>query len=270
MSDLTEIPGGKPMLVKRELHFYWLLDTSGSMYNDGKIQALNQAIREAVPHMKEAAGDDARGRLIVHVMQFNDTARWVSAELAAGVPIQNFEWNADLDADGETYLGSALELLAKEMPKLPNNAFRPVIALVTDGQPTDNFRRGLETLTAQPWGRYAWKVAIAIGADADLDVCQQFLGKQEIRGLLKADNVNDIKKFIRFVSMVAAKMADKGPGPGDGAAAFNAALPVDAAVASSATGSAAAPARSNAVPPPMPSTPPSTSASPPPSDDWIQ
>ena len=45
-------PGGA--LAGRPLHFIWIADKSGSMGIDGKIQALNHAIHEAIPHMKEA------------------------------------------------------------------------------------------------------------------------------------------------------------------------------------------------------------------------
>src|ERR1700683_1465271 len=43
-------PGGQ--MAARPLHFIWLADGSGSMRVDGKIQALNNAIREAIPHMQ--------------------------------------------------------------------------------------------------------------------------------------------------------------------------------------------------------------------------
>lgn len=43
-------PGGE--LATRPLHFIWIADCSGSMSIDGKIQALNNAIREATPSAK--------------------------------------------------------------------------------------------------------------------------------------------------------------------------------------------------------------------------
>ena len=47
---MSKLPGGA--LASRPLHFIWVADCSGSMSVDGKIQALNNAIREAIPHMQ--------------------------------------------------------------------------------------------------------------------------------------------------------------------------------------------------------------------------
>ena len=208
-SDIDSMPGGNPELVKRELHFYWLLDTSGSMSNGGKIQSLNHAIRESIPYLRKEADDPkARGELIVHAMEFNDHARWVDAEMAEGVAVSKFNWTKDLEANGETYMGEALKQIAAELPNLPNNAFRPVIALVTDGEPTDNFQQGLKELMDQPWGKHAWRVAIAIGDDANMKVCEEFCGGE--RKPMKATNVEDIGKFIRWVSNVVGAGAAKG------------------------------------------------------------
>ncbi|MEY4296822.1 MAG: hypothetical protein RLZZ423_1, partial [Cyanobacteriota bacterium] len=38
-------------LSKRPLHFLYLCDCSGSMAAQGKMQALNQAIRQSLPGM---------------------------------------------------------------------------------------------------------------------------------------------------------------------------------------------------------------------------
>lgn len=207
--SLDDLPGGAPQLKKRELHFYWILDTSGSMEADGKIQALNEAIRQAAPLIREAASNDARGNMMVHAIEFNDGARWVNADLATGVPGSAFEWQSNLKAEGQTDMGQALELVATEMQTLPNNAFRPVICLVTDGQPTDNFSGGLKKLMDVGWGKYAYRLAIAIGDDADLETCKQFIGNPELKPM-RASSVADLKKFIRFVSMVASNAAKGG------------------------------------------------------------
>ncbi|MEZ4834079.1 MAG: hypothetical protein R2873_19210 [Caldilineaceae bacterium] len=47
---MSKLPGGA--LASRPLHFIWIADCSGSMGHGGKIQALNNAIREVIPHMQ--------------------------------------------------------------------------------------------------------------------------------------------------------------------------------------------------------------------------
>lgn len=189
-------------LARRELHFYWLLDTSGSM-NDtdskgcSKITALNEAIRAAADVVQQAAHHNHKGDLIVHAIQFDDGARWVSAELQTGVPGANFEWPNDLKATGLTDLGVALEMLADEIKRLPNNAFRPVICLVTDGAPSDNWEKGLKTLNKTGWGLTAWKVAIAIGEEANINVCKQFAGEIPV---LRAKGIEQLRQYIRWLT----------------------------------------------------------------------
>jgi hypothetical protein len=49
----------------------FLLDISGSMSVDGKIQALNQAIRESIPQMRSAARDNPNAQLLVRALTFS-------------------------------------------------------------------------------------------------------------------------------------------------------------------------------------------------------
>ena len=52
------------------MHFIWITDCSGSMSQDGKIQTLNMAIREAIPHMRKAADDNPHANLLVRAVSF--------------------------------------------------------------------------------------------------------------------------------------------------------------------------------------------------------
>ena len=54
-------PGGE--LASRPLHFFWVVDCSGSMFGE-KIGTLNHAIQETVPEMVEAANDKDRKSVV--------------------------------------------------------------------------------------------------------------------------------------------------------------------------------------------------------------
>lgn len=54
--DPLDIP-----VSRKPLHFFWIADTSGSMSVDGKIQTLNTAVREALPHMRGGRGEPGSG-----------------------------------------------------------------------------------------------------------------------------------------------------------------------------------------------------------------
>jgi len=67
---LTKLPGGK--LASRPIHFIWILDVSESMANGGKIQTLNNAIREALPNMKEVAAKNCEADFFVRAITFSN------------------------------------------------------------------------------------------------------------------------------------------------------------------------------------------------------
>jgi uncharacterized protein YegL len=185
---------------------------------DGKIQALNTAIREALPHMQTAAEANPNAQVMVRVVKFSDGAQW---HVAQPTPVSDFRWT-DLHADGVTMMGKALSLVAEQlrMPPMEERALPPVLALISDGQPTDDFNKGLRDLMDQPWGKKAVRVAIAIGSDADLDVLQKFIGHPEIRPL-QANNPDQLVNYIKWVStaVVGAASAPNSQGVGRGAAA---------------------------------------------------
>ena len=195
-------PGGE--LATRPLHFIWVADSSGSMATDGKIQALNTAIREAIPHMQKVADENPNAQVLVRAIQFASGAQW---HISQPTPVDDFKW-ADLSAQGETDMGKALSMVADQLriPPMTDRALPPVLVLVSDGQPTDDFNKGLRDLMEQPWGKKAVRIAIAIGADADQDVLQKFIGHSELKPL-QANSPEALVKYIKWVSTAVLKSA---------------------------------------------------------------
>ena len=176
----TVMPFPDVRLTRRPLHFIYLCDCSGSMLASGKMQALNQAIRQSLPGMVEVAQANPEAQILVRVVSFADAARW---HLAAPTPVEQVaaQW-VDLQAGGMTAMGEALKLVAESLrtPPMEQRALPPVLVLISDGAPTDNLEEGLATLLREPWARKAVRLAIAIGHDADSDVLQQFIGAAEL------------------------------------------------------------------------------------------
>lgn len=195
-------PGGE--LATRPLHFIWIADSSGSMSQDGKIQALNTAIHEAIPHMQKVADENPNAQVLVRALKFSNGAQW---HISQPTDVADFRWT-DLEAEGVTDMGKALSMVAEQLtiPPMTDRALPPVLVLISDGQPTDDYKKGLQELMDQPWGKKAVRIAIAIGADADLDVLQKFIGNPEILPL-QANNPESLVKYIRWVSTVVLKSA---------------------------------------------------------------
>jgi len=206
------MPGGDDKLAGRPLHFIWILDCSGSMKANGKIQALNTAIREAIPALQQAARANPEAQVLVRALRFSRGAQW---HIAVPTPAEEVKWE-DVTADAHTDMGKALAMVAEEMkvPPMKPRSLPPVLVLISDGQPTDDFSVGLKKLMDQPWGRAAVRLAIAIGQDADLEVLQRFIGMPpEERAPLQADNAEMLVENIRWASTMGVSGSKPGAVP---------------------------------------------------------
>ena len=185
-----------------------MVDCSSSMAGD-RIGAVNHAIQECIEPMREEAAGNPNAQLYIHTLKFASGASWVTAE---PVPIEEFAWE-DVEANGITDMGKAFELLAGQlsMPPMPDRALPPVIVLLTDGYPTDDWKRPLEKLLKMPWGKKAVKVAIAIGKDAERSVLEAFTGNPE--AVLDAGNPEVLTHFIKWASTVASAVSNPTSNP---------------------------------------------------------
>jgi uncharacterized protein YegL len=192
-------------MTSRPLHFIWLADGSGSMRVDGKIQALNNAIREAIPHMQTVARENPHASVYVSAIRFGDDAQW----LGDATPVFEYRWE-DMEAGGVTALGEALTMVgdALDDPQVIDRALPPILALVTDGLPTDDFQAGLDHLLSKPWGRKALRIVVAIGEDANSnearEIFRAFVANDALRPF-HANNPEALVEHIRWVSTAALK-----------------------------------------------------------------
>ncbi len=220
MSDELKRPGGP--IASRPLHFIWIADCSGSMSGE-KIHALNYAVHEALPGMRDAAKDHPESRVLVRAIKFSDGAQWI---LAQPTPVDDYQWT-DLHADGVTDMGKALTMVAEQLkvPPMDARGLPPVLVLLSDGEPTDNFAAGLKALMDQPWGQKAIRIAIAIGGDANLEPLQKFIGHTE-RKPLQANNPDALVKAIKWSSTVVMKSSAASRPTSDSSSSPTSAVPI--------------------------------------------
>lgn len=62
---------------------------------DGKIEALNTAIRDSLPHMRQVAAENPNADVSLRILRFSHGAQWCTPE---PVPLGSFHWK-DLQAD---------------------------------------------------------------------------------------------------------------------------------------------------------------------------
>ena len=201
--------------IRRTLHFFWLVDESGSMSGQ-KIQAVNHAIKEVLPEIQRIE-DEQRVSILVRAIKFGDCASWHVGPTP--VPVKDFTWK-DMDANGRsTSTAQAVELLNQELAleKIGRRNVPPVIILLSDGHSTDpqeRFDQAIATLDSMPWGSKAVRVSIGIGGsedDYDKNTLDRFISpylRNEAKlETLPATSVRRLVEYIKVVSTQAANAA---------------------------------------------------------------
>lgn len=187
---------GAEKISARPLEFIWILDVSGSMHGE-RIAALNYAIKEAIPAMQAAAVGNVNAEIMVRVLTFSTDFTW---HINERTPVKDFEW-CDVKAGGLSNLGLALTEIANvlEEDKMPERGLPPVLVLITDGEPTDDYKNGLDLLMSKTWGKKSIRLAISVENDVEKTVLEDFIGNKDIKPF-EVENASQLTQYIKFVS----------------------------------------------------------------------
>ncbi len=190
--------------ARRTLNIFLMADTSGSMSGE-KIAAVNDAMRNIIPIINGISESNPDADIKIAVMTFNNTWSWMTPQ--PQLP-SSFTWT-DQSACGMTALGeSCIELNQQLSHKhgflsSASGSYAPVVILLSDGGPTDDFNAGMAQLEQNAWFRHAIRIAIAIGNDADIEVLKTFTGNAEL--VFRVHNIDALKTAIR-VAVVTSSM----------------------------------------------------------------
>lgn len=200
-------------IARKTMTLFFLVDTSGSMYGE-KIGSLNEAVRETIPDLNDLSVSNPDAAIKIAALQFDSEVKWLYPQ---PIEAEKFQWN-NLQADGLTSLGAALDelngkLSKSQFMKEAAGSYAPVIILLSDGGPTDDFDAALERIKKNNWFKHAIKVAIAIGNDADKNVLAQFAGTSE--AVFEVHNKAALRAIIKFVSVTSSQVNSKSSGVED-------------------------------------------------------
>lgn len=177
----------------RRLPVYLLLDTSGSMSGE-PIEAVKTGVQTLVSTLRQ--DPYALETAFLSVITFDSNAKQVVplTELA------NFQ-TPNIHASGTTSLGDALTVLANSIEQEVSRStaevkgdWKPLVFIMTDGSPTDDWRNGLSKLKNVRTGII---VACAAGHGADTSILKQIT---EIVVQLDTTDSSTIKAFFKWVS----------------------------------------------------------------------
>lgn len=113
-------------------------------------------------------------------------------------------------ADGRTPMGTAIQM-AKDMiddkSVTPSRIYRPAVVLVSDGEPTDDWRNPMAMFINDGRSSKCQRFAVAIGEKADRTVLETFTENSD--NVFFAANASDIAECFKTVSMSVTATATK-------------------------------------------------------------
>ena len=197
---------------RKELHVFYVLDTSGSM-EGAKISQLNHAMEECTSALRELAKSNADAELKIAVLEFNSGCNWITSN--GPEKLEDFEWDK-VDAGGLTDIGAALRELNAKLSRHAflssmTGALMPVIIFMTDGYATDDYNKALDEIRKNRWFARGTKVGFAIGEDPDVRMIASVVGNSE--AVIRTTDLDLFRRLIRFVSVTASMLVSQSTTP---------------------------------------------------------
>ncbi|MCG8476757.1 MAG: VWA domain-containing protein [Cytophagales bacterium] len=177
----------------RRLPVYLLIDTSYSMKGE-PLQAVQKGLETLVSDLK--LNPYALETAYLSLITFSTHAQTL-IPLSELIDFQI----PTLEVEGTTSLGEALELVAvksqlevHKSTKEQKGDWKPLVFIMTDGEPTDYYEKGLAEFKKQSWGIV---VACGAGDGVNFKVLKEITNN--VIALEKADEAS-ISEFFKWVS----------------------------------------------------------------------
>ena len=208
-ADPMDIDDDDPLsatsVSKKSLVIFFLIDTSRSMVGK-KMGELNTVMEELIPEIRRVGEADTDVKIAV--LTFGTQVRWMYAE---PISIEDFEWSR-LRADGVTNMGEAFKELNTRMSRnsflnSPSLSFAPVIFLMTDGYPSDDYKEALAELSTNSWYKFGLKAALGIGQEANDEMLAEFTGSPDT--VVHAYSGGQLAAMIKIIAVTSAQIGSK-------------------------------------------------------------
>jgi len=172
-----------------------------------RLQILNQAVKDMITALSRE--EAMEHEFLVSAITFGELVKTHLSPTRAS----DVKWT-DLEAAGETPLGEAIsraKAMIEDKSTTPSRAYRPVVVLVSDGRPTDEWNNQLAAFVSDGRSTKCDRMALAIGTGADEKMLGQFIqGTQN--SVFHASDAEKIHEFFQRVTMsVTIRSTSKDP-----------------------------------------------------------
>ncbi len=197
------------MFPQTEVIVIPIIDVSGSMSGE-KIGKVNEAMAEVPEQLAEINNSTLDSKLRIAPMEFSTGARWFDLKNDEPADVEAFRW-IDMKASGLTDMGAAFALLNEKLTVREKGGwmegrggYAPILILISDGAPTDDYESELAVLKRRGWFRAAVKFAVAVGSDANREVLAKFTGNDE--AIIDTETIRlDLASIIKSIIVTASK-----------------------------------------------------------------
>lgn len=201
MRSIGEMPGAGS---QKTLHMIFVVDTSGSMRADNRMNAVNEAFQKMIPELVKIQMDVGESfKIYISIMSFNEDPEWITEP----TEIEYFVYSPIEASRYVTYFSRAFEELNKKLSRseFMNQSGKmaaPYIMFLTDGAPTkdDDYEPALAELKNNGWFDAAQRYAVLIGDEAIRDpearrAVSSFVNDNE-EGIIDAKDAEEIIKEV--------------------------------------------------------------------------
>lgn len=211
-------PLEKKTPIVRKLPILILIDVSGTMHEDNKIDSVNNAMSEVLEKLEDlepSLGVDIELNVLTFGHSDPPSCRWMFDHM---MQLNGVTWVV-LEADGNTPLGDAyIELDSKLTTKggfmtTPTAIYAPVLILITDGMPSNRrtAEEGLSRLRSNNWYLNSTRMALGIGLrnDEERKYLYDFVGEQSGNVFLSDSDGPALVAAIEPIVIQSTKMATR-------------------------------------------------------------
>lgn len=164
-----QIGGMQTKGTAKLLNIFFVVDVSGSMRAEGRIDAVNEAFTQMIPALRQIQMDSmSEFELRIAIMTFDQTARWI----VPPTPIMEYNHEDIKCSEWVTYFSEAFKVLGEKLTRKAYMAHSgkiaaPYIMFMTDGEPDkdDNYPPELDNLLGNGWFKASQRFAVLIGRD---------------------------------------------------------------------------------------------------------